>query len=199
MTVQTAKHLNSHPPLRVLLTRLEIAQSVIRLATELDQDYRDLVASDNPSKSSNSKPELLVVGVLRGAFMFVADLVRSMNISLAVDFLRVDTYGAGTVSSKEPRLVQAPQLPIKGKHIVIVEDIVDTGITTNFVRNYFIEKGAASIKLCTLLSKPSRRVVEVDIDYLGFTIEDVFVVGYGLDYAQQYRNLPDVCILEPSS
>lgn len=199
MTVQTARNLDPHPPLRVLLTRLEIAQSVSRLAIELDQDYRDLVDSDNPPNSSNGKSELLVVGVLRGAFMFVADLVRSMNTSLAVDFLRVDTYGAGTVSSKEPRLVQAPQLPIKGKHIVIVEDIVDTGITTNFVRNYFIEKGAASIKLCTLLSKPARRIVEVDIDYLGFTIEDVFVVGYGLDYAQQYRNLPDVCILEPST
>ena len=140
--------------------------------------------------------EPLLIGVLKGAFMFTADLMRALNIPVDVDFVRVSTYGSGTTSSGRPRILQGVRSPIKGRHILIVEDIVDTGLTTRHLEGYLQRKGAASIKLCALLSKPSRRRVEATIDYLGFEIPDRFVVGYGLDYDQRYRYLPDVCVLD---
>ncbi|MCH7706068.1 MAG: hypoxanthine phosphoribosyltransferase [Chloroflexi bacterium] len=138
----------------------------------------------------------LLIGVLKGAFVFMADLMRALNMPLTVDFVRVSSYDAGTTSSGRPRILQGVRSPIKDRHVLIVEDIVDTGLTTRHLEGYIRRKGAASIKLCALLSKPSRRQVEATIDYLGFEIPDRFVVGYGIDYAQQYRYLPDVCVLE---
>jgi hypoxanthine phosphoribosyltransferase len=126
----------------------------------------------------------------------MADLVRALDMPVTVDFVRVSTYGGGTTSSRRPRIVQGVRTLIKGRHVLVVEDIVDTGITTGFLVDYLKKRGAASVRLCALLSKPSRREVEVEIDYLGFTIADLFVVGYGLDFQQQYRWLPDVCVLE---
>lgn len=153
-----------------------------RLAEEIRRDYEGT--------------EPMFIGVLKGAFVFMADLVRVLNMPVDVDFVRISTYGAGTTSSGRPRILQGARSPIKDRHIVIVEDIVDTGLTTKHLEGYLRRKGAASIKLCALLSKPSRRQVEATIDYLGFEIPDRFVVGYGLDYNQQYRYLPDVCVLE---
>ena len=153
-----------------------------RLATEVRRDYRD------------SAP--LLVGILKGAFVFMADLIRALDMPLEVDFVRISTYGPRTQSSGRPRIDQGVRSPIKGRHLLVVEDIVDTGVTTHFLMDYLRKKGAASVKLCALLSKPARRRVDVDTDYLGFTIPDLFVVGYGLDFAQQYRHLPDVHILE---
>ncbi|MFC1935761.1 hypoxanthine phosphoribosyltransferase [Chloroflexota bacterium] len=168
--------------LTVLLSRQEITTAVQRLASEVRRDYQ-------------GKPPLLV-GVLKGAFVFMADLVRALDMPLTLDFVRVSTYGQRTRSSGRPRIVQGVRSPIKGRHILVVEDIVDTGVTTRFLLDYMRQKDAASVKLCALLSKPARRHVEVHLDYLGFTIPDKFVVGYGLDLAQQYRHLPDICVLE---
>jgi hypoxanthine phosphoribosyltransferase len=168
--------------LAVLLSRQEIASAVQRLASEVRRDY-----SDSPP---------LLVGVLRGAFIFMADLVRALNMSVTVDFVRISTYGSGTHFSGKPRIVQGLRSEISGRHLLVVEDIVDTGNTTRFLLDYLKKRGAASMKLCAMLSKPSRREVDVSIDYLGFTVPDVFVVGYGLDYAQRYRWLSDICVLE---
>jgi len=126
----------------------------------------------------------------------MADLVRALDMPVTVDFVRISTYGSGTRSSGSPKIAQGVRSPIRGQHVLVVEDIVDTGITTRFLLDYLKKRGAASVKLCALLSKPSRRQVDVTIDYLGFTVPDLFVVGYGLDYAQQYRYLPDICVLE---
>ena len=191
--------------LKVLLSCQEIAAAVERLALEVRRDYlpahslrpfggaQGRQAQDERAAQGMTP---LLIGVLRGAFVFMADLVRALDIPLTLDFVRVSTYGRRTESSGRPRIVQGVRSPIKGQHVLVVEDIVDTGVTTRFLLDYLRQKGAASVKLCALLSKPARRRVEVNIDYLGFTIPDLFVVGYGLDLAQQYRHLPDICVLE---
>ncbi len=168
-----------------------------RLASEVGRDYSSthfLRQAQDERAAEDMEP--LLVGVLKGAFVFMADLIRALDMPLTLDFVRVSTYGRRTESSGKPRLVQGVRSPIKGQHILVVEDIVDTGITTNYLLDYLRQKGAASVKLCALLSKPARRQVEVSVDYLGFTIPDAFVVGYGLDFDQRYRNLPDICVLE---
>ncbi len=126
----------------------------------------------------------------------MADLVRALDMPVTVDFVRISTYGSSTRSSGKPRIAQGVRSPIRGQHVLVVEDIVDSGITTRFLLDYLKKNGAASAKLCAMLSKPSRRQVDVTIDYLGFTVPDLFVVGYGLDFAQKYRWLPDICVLE---
>ena len=153
-----------------------------RMAEEIRRDYEGRAP--------------LLIGVLKGAFVFMADLMRALNMPPTVDFVSVSSYDAGTTSSGRPCILQGGRPPLKDRHVLIVEDIVDTGLTTRHLEGYIRRKGAASIKLCALLSKPSRRQVEATIDYLGFEIPDRFVVGYGIDYAQQYRYLPDVCVLE---
>ncbi|MBI4338501.1 MAG: hypoxanthine phosphoribosyltransferase [Chloroflexi bacterium] len=182
----------------VLLSRQQIAEAVARLAPEIRQDYTPALGpgSGGPRVKAGAGEELLVLGVLRGAFVFMADLVRALNMPLTVDFVRVSTYGGGTVTNRKPRIVQGPRTSVLGRRVLVVEDIVDTGITSAFLVDYLKRKGAASVKLCALLSKPSRREADVEVNYLGFTIADLFVVGYGLDYAQQYRYLPDICVLE---
>ncbi len=170
------------PKLTVLISRQEIADAVQRLAKEIRRDYESR--------------EPMLIGVLKGAFMFTADLMRALNVPATVDFVRVSTYDTGTTSSYRPHILQGVRSPIKDRHLLIVEDIVDTALTIRHLEGYLRRKGAASIKLCSLLSKPSRRRVEATIDYLGFEIPDRFVVGYGLDYDQRYRYLPDVCVLE---
>ncbi len=171
--------------LTVLISRQEIADAVQRLAGEIRRDYEGRTP--------------LLIGVLKGAFIFTADLMRSLNMPATVDFVRVTSYDSDTTTTGRPRILQGVRSTVKDRHILIVEDIVDTGLTTRHLEGYLRRKGAASIKLCALLSKPSRRQVEATIDYLGFEIPDRFVVGYGLDYAEQYRYLPDVCVLEEAS
>lgn len=135
---------------------------------------------------------LHLVCVLNGAFIFMADLVRAIDLPLTVDFLSVSSYGSRTESSGEVRLVKDLDLSLKGRHVLLVEDIVDTGLTMQYLRGYLTGRGPLSVKVATLLSKPSRRLVDVEIDYLGFEIEDAFVYGYGLDVAHKYRNIPFV-------
>jgi hypoxanthine phosphoribosyltransferase len=178
----TSPDRKDQPKLTVLISRQEVADAVQRLAKEIRRDYESR--------------EPMLIGVLKGAFMFTADLMRALNVPATVDFVRVSTYDTGTTPSDRPRILQGVHSPIKDRHLLIVEDIVDTALTIRHLEGYLRRKGAASIKLCALLSKPSRRRVEATIDYLGFEIPDRFVVGYGLDYDQRYRYLPDVCVLE---
>ncbi len=198
--------------LTVLLSRQEIAQAVERIAAEIRRDYASFVSLQAYGSTSSprtgispvrpepveghAQPPLLMIGILRGAFIFMADLVRALDMPVTVDFVRISTYGSGTRSSGKPRIAQGVRSPIRGQHVLVVEDIVDSGITTSFLVDYLKKNGAASVKLCAMLSKPSRRQVDVAIDYLGFTVPDLFVVGYGLDFAQRYRWLPDICVLE---
>jgi len=167
---------------QVLINRAEIARTVNALAARIQADYegRDPV----------------LIGALKGCFIFMSDLVRALNMPLSVDFLGVASYGGGTQSSGEVRLLHDFKGPIQGRHVLVVEDIVDTGLTLSFIIEHVRRKGPASIKVCALLDKPSRRSVPVTIDYLGFTVPNKFIVGYGLDFNEHYRNLPDICVLE---
>ena len=162
----------------------DIAGLVARLAGEIDRDYRGR--------------SLALVGVLRGGFVFLADLARQLETPVGrVDFVRVESYGGGMVSSGRPRIVQGvPRDSIVGRDVVVVEDIVDTGATTAAVLRYLRRSRPASLKLCSLLDKPSRRQVPVEADYVGMAIPDRFVVGYGLDLDQRYRDLPGIWVVE---
>jgi hypoxanthine phosphoribosyltransferase len=141
--------------------------------------------------------ELVLVGVLKGSFVFLADLARAIaSTEVQVEFLGVQSYGDETSSSGVVKITSDLTRPIEGKHVLIVEDIVDTGLTMHYIIDLLGTRHPASIKLCALLHKPSRRKIACTIDYLGFTIDDLFVVGYGLDYAQRYRNMPFIGVLE---
>ena len=174
--------MSHQPEPRVLVGRQEIAAAVSRLAAEIGQDYRDKAP--------------LLIGILKGSFMFLADLVRLLDFPLEVDFIGVSSYGRGTQSSGKITVVQGLRSPLRGRHVLVVEDIVDTGLTTSFLLDYLRQEEPASLRLCSLTDKPSRRQVPVTIDYLGFDVPDKFLVGYGLDWAEKYRNLPDICVLE---
>jgi hypoxanthine phosphoribosyltransferase len=168
--------------LRVLISKGEIEGKVAELATAIRRDYQ----AKNP----------LLVGVLKGSFIFMADLVRALNTPLEVEFVGLSSYGSAMESGGEVKLTQRLRIPIKGRDVLVVEDIVDTGYTVRFLLDYLYRRKPASLKLCALFDKPSRRVVDVSIDYLGFIIPDAFVVGYGLDFDEGFRYLPDLCILE---
>jgi hypoxanthine phosphoribosyltransferase len=168
--------------LKILISRDEIAKAVDRLASEIKRDYQG--------------KQLLLIGVLKGSFVFMADLIRQLDLPLELDFIRLSSYGAARESSGRVRVVQGVKTSIKGRDILVIEDIVDTGITISFLLDYLKKKQPASLKLCTLTDKPSRRRVPVSIDYLGFTVPNKFIVGYGLDCDQRFRNLPDIYALE---
>jgi hypoxanthine phosphoribosyltransferase len=170
------------PQLKVLIDRERIRERVIALGQQIERDQ--------PSG------ELVILGVLKGSFVFMADLARAISRPLRVEFLGVQSYGAGKTSSGAVQITLDLTHPIDGADVIVVEDIVDTGLTAQFLMQQLAARQAKSVKLCSLLHKPARSVLPVPIDYLGFTIEDVFVVGYGLDYAQRYRNLPDICVIE---
>ena len=172
----------AQPKLRVCLPRAEIKAAVNRLAAEITGDYKD----KHP----------ILIGVLKGAFVFMSDLVRLLDFSLDVDFIRLSSYGKGTQTSGKVRVVQGLRSPVRGRDVLVIEDIVDSGFTTAFLLDYLRKKKPASLRLCALTDKPSRRQVPVNIDYLGFTVPDEFLVGYGLDYNEKFRNLPDICYLE---
>lgn len=168
--------------LNVLYSRKEIAAKVKLLAQEISRDYKD----KNP----------LVISILKGSFIFMADLIRQLDFPLEVEFVRFSSYGKGTQSSGEVKIIQGLACEVENRHVLVVEDIVDSGLTVKFLTDMLKEKKAASVKVCALTSKPSRRTVSVDVDYFGFDVPDKFVVGYGLDFNQKFRNLPDICILE---
>ena len=167
---------------KIIIPREDIAEKVAELAALIRKDYK----GKNP----------LVIGILKGSFVFMSDLVRAMNIPVEIDFVRLASYGAGTESSGKIKLVKDVETPIKDRHVLVVEDIVDRGLTVRFLLDYLSFRKPASLKLCALFDKPSKRKVEVPIDYLGFTVPDAFVVGYGLDFGEKFRYLPDLCVLE---
>ncbi|MFU8796604.1 MAG: hypoxanthine phosphoribosyltransferase [Dehalococcoidia bacterium] len=168
--------------LKVLITSEQIQKAVSRLALEIESDYKD--------------KQPVLVGVLKGSFVFMADLIRYLALPLELDFIKVCSYGAARESSGSVKLVQSLSSPVEGRDVLVIEDIVDTGITISFVLDYLREQKPASLKLCALTDKPSRRRVPVTINYLGLTVPDKFVVGYGLDCDERFRNLPDICVLE---
>ena len=174
--------MSSQPKPRILLTRDEIEATVNRLAAEIKKDYR--------GKSP------ILIGVLKGSFMFMADLIRLLDFPLEVEFIRLSSYSSGRESSGKVRVVQGLRSPIKGRDVLVIEDIVDTGLTTGFLLDYLRKKMPVSLKLCALTDKPSRRQTPVTIDYLGFTVPNKFIVGYGLDLDEKFRNLPDICFIE---
>ncbi|MCW5202299.1 hypoxanthine phosphoribosyltransferase [Candidatus Electrothrix communis] len=166
-----------------LLQRQEIEERVSSLGQQLTKDY------------TGKKP--VVIGILNGAFIFLADLVRAVDLPVEVDFIRVASYGEATESSGSITLTKEPELDLAGKDILLVEDIVDSGTTMAWLHKYFTTQHKPnSVKTCTLIDKNERRAVDVQMDYVGFQIEEGFLVGYGLDCAQQYRTLPDICTLE---
>ena len=136
------------------------------------------------------------MGLLKGSVVFLSDLVKEINIPVIIDFMSVSSYGSETVSSGDVKILKDTDLDLRGKHVLIVEDIIDTGLTLEHVIKYFKDsKGVKTLKTCTLLSKPERRKVNIDIDYIGFDVPDKFVIGYGLDYDQKYRNLPYIAVV----
>ena len=160
----------------------ELAARINDLAREIRQDF--------------PAGQLHFICVLKGAFLFLGDLIRAMEGDVTIDFMACSSYGAGTTSSGEVRLSKDLDSGLEGRDVIIVEDIVDTGLTLHYLQDILLARGPRSLRTACLLSKPSRRKIDVTIDYVGFTIEDRFVVGYGLDYAEQYRNLPYIGVLE---
>ncbi|MCY0909163.1 hypoxanthine phosphoribosyltransferase [Sulfobacillus sp. hq2] len=167
--------------LEVLLSAQQIASRVQNLGKRITLDYQN-------------KP-LILIGILKGSFIFLADLVRYIDLPISVDFMALSSYGSSTKSSGVVRIIKDLDHSIEGHHVLVVEDIVDTGLTLNYIYGHVKSRGALSVKICSLLDKPDRRQVAVPLHYKGFEIPDEFVVGYGLDVGERYRNLPDVCKL----
>ena len=174
--------MGSEPKLSILFTKDEIEATVNKLAAEIKRDY----LNKNP----------LLIAVLKGSFMFLADLIRRLDFPLEIEFARLSSYGRGTESSGKIRVVQDVQSEIKGRHVLVIEDIIDTGLTAAFFLDHLRQKKPASLKLCSLTDKPSRTQVEVNIDYLGLTLPNKFIVGYGIDWDEKFRHLPNIYVLE---
>lgn len=170
---------------KILIDQETLKRRVKELGDEITQDYKG--------------KDLLMIGILKGAVIFMSDLAKEIDLPLSMDFMAVSSYGASTHSSGVVRILKDLDEEIEGKDVLIVEDIVDTGLTLHYLCENLLSRRPNSLKICCCFDKPSRRKVPVDIDYIGFEIPDEFVVGYGLDYAQKYRNLPYVSVLNPDS
>jgi hypoxanthine phosphoribosyltransferase len=169
----------------ILVTEEQIKDAIGKLGAELTRDY--------------AGKDLLLIGVLRGAIMFIVDLARAIDLPLTIDFMAVASYGASTQTSGIVRILKDLDSSIEGKHVLVVEDIIDSGLTLTYILETLRNRNPLSVRVCALLSKPERRQVEVPVDYLCFEIPDAFVVGYGLDYDQIYRNLPFIGVLKPEA
>lgn len=169
---------------KILISEEQINYRLKELGEMINRDYKD-------------KDNILLVGVLKGAVIFMADIIRKINLPVQVDFMAVSSYGASTESSGVVRILKDLEEDVEGKHLLIIEDIIDSGLTLSYLYNILKSRKPASIKICALLDKPTRRKVDIKVDYLGFEIPDYFVVGYGLDYGERYRNLPYICVLKP--
>lgn len=166
----------------ILVSEEDIAKKIKELGQVITEDYKD--------------KDLVMIGILKGAVIFMSELVKNVKVPVVMDFMAVSSYGKSTISTGEVRIIKDLDFSVEGKDILIVEDIIDTGLTLNYLTEILKKRGASSVKICTLLDKPERRNVEVKVDYLGFEIPDEFVVGYGLDFAERYRNLPYVGALK---
>ena len=169
---------------RVLFTEQELKVRVAELAAQIDRDY--------------AGKEPMLISVLRGSFIFMADLARAIHLPCTVDFMAVSSYGSGTTSSGQVKITKDLSESIEGRDIIVVEDILDSGNTLSYLFQLLQARHPASVRLCTLLDKPSRRTKPITADYTGFSVDDLFVVGYGLDYAEKYRNLPYIGVLKPA-
>lgn len=169
--------------LKVLLSKEEIAERVKFLGETITADYEG--------------QEVFFLGVLKGCFVFMADLLRNVDLKCDMDFMAVSSYGSGTTTTGAVKITKDLNKDIEGKHLIIVEDILDSGVTLSYLKGYLSARKPASIKIVTLLDKPERRKADIKADYFGFTVPDEFVVGYGLDYAEKYRNLPYIGVLKP--
>jgi len=174
--------MGSQPKPQLLFSREEIEVTVNTLAAEISNDYR----GKHP----------ILIGILKGSFVFMADLIRRLDFPLEVEFIRLSSYGRGRASPGKIKVVQGLRSPIKGRDVLVIEDIVDTGLTITFLMDYLLKKKPASLRLCALTDKPARRQVPVTIDYLGFTVPNKFIVGYGIDWDEKFRYLPDICFVE---
>ena len=170
------------PQPKVLITQDKIRQAVAKLAAEIRRDYQ------------GKQP--LFIGILKGSFVFMADLVRELGLPVEVDFVKLSSYGSGTKTSGKVKIVQGLKTPIKGRDVLVVEDIVDTGLTVSFLMDYLRKKKPASLRLCALADKPARHKVPVTIDYRGFSVPDKFIVGYGIDWNEKFRHLRDICYID---
>ncbi len=170
------------PRPHTLFSQAEIAATVSRLAAEITGYYHD------------KHPILL--GILKGSFMFMADLTRLLDFPLEVEFIQLSSYGWSSQTSGRVKVLQGLKSPIKDRHILVIEDIIDTGLTTTFLLDYLKRRKPATLRLCCLLDKPARRQVPVTIDYLGFTVPNKFIVGYGIDFSEKFRNLPEIGFIE---
>ncbi|HHW68154.1 MAG: hypoxanthine phosphoribosyltransferase [Epulopiscium sp.] len=166
----------------ILFTEEEIAVKVKELGQQISEDYRG--------------EDLTVVGILKGSNIFMGDLIRKIDIPLSIDFMVVSSYGQSTESSGVVKVLKDLEYSIEGKNILIVEDIIDTGLTLDYLKENLLRRKPKSLKICTLLDKPARRKVDLKVDYVGFEIPDAFIVGYGIDYAEKYRNLPYIAVLK---
>lgn len=167
---------------KVLITKEELFFEVRRLAQEISDDYK----GKNP----------LIIGTLKGSFVFLADLIRLLDMPVEIDFVRLSSYGSKRVSSGKVSMVNGPQTSVKDRDVIIVDDIVDTGLSISYLVQYVKKRKPSSIRTCALLDKPSRRNVKIAIDYVGITVPNKFVVGYGIDCNEEYRNLCDICVVE---
>ena len=167
----------------LLLTREQIAARVKEMGKQITEDFRG--------------KDMVAICILKGAVAFFVDLVREIDLPMSMDFMAISSYGSATKSSGVVRIMKDLDKPVNGKDVLVIEDIVDSGMTLSFLRENLLSRGAASLKIATLLDKPERRRVPLHVDYFGFTIPDEFVVGYGLDYDEKYRNLPDIGVLKP--
>ncbi|MBQ7678162.1 MAG: hypoxanthine phosphoribosyltransferase [Lachnospiraceae bacterium] len=169
--------------IKVLLPEEELVKRISELGAQISEDY--------------AGEEIVLVCILKGACFFACELAKRITAPVTIDFMATSSYGAGTVSTGEVMIKKDLDVSVDGKNVLIVEDIIDSGHTLQFLSNLFADRHAKSIKLCAMLDKPERREVDVTMDYIGFTIPDAFVVGYGLDYDQKYRNLPYIGVVEP--
>lgn len=168
---------------KVLVSEKELENIVNRLANDIEKDYND--------------KDFIMVGLLKGSVVFMSDLIRKVNLDFPIDFISVSSYGDSTESSGRVNIQKDMSQSVDGKHILIIEDIIDSGNTLSFISKYLLAKNAKSVKLCTLFDKPERRVADIEVNYVGTTIANEFIVGYGLDYGEKYRNLPYVGVLKP--
>ncbi len=168
--------------IKVMIPEEELAAKIAEMGAQISKDYEG--------------ESVYLVCILRGASFFACELAKRITVPVTIDFMTTSSYGSGTVSTGVVKIKNDVEIPVEGRNIIIVEDIIDSGNTLHFLEGVFADRGAKSVRKCTMLDKPDRREVEVDVDYVGFTIPDEFVVGYGLDYDQKYRNLPYIGIVE---